>query len=544
MTGFKGRSGRSFRARLALEQNDEGKWRVEFDEPWAKEGAKPPEQEDDAGRGEPTRRRHARGGLSVQLDAGGPSGEGRLDRLVARRAIQLSSCGLPTCGLILTGALSLALLVPAWAGAYGTVTSKVLGQQSEHERMTRAALSCTSTAPPGPPQPCFEPHSMEQLAGLSAYPTIGRFGAVGEPDRYVEGDLTLRTATTLTSWTSRIYLVGRMPKRSRAIATADLQVCMTHLARRVTEGLEVARALTTEGNAVNAEAVGTRPTCRFVSDVFDGLFANDHSSVFTAKCDTLGRFGRVLHGVQDFYSHSNWSDTSHGKPGIANPPGLRRRVAAPFLDLRGPMGAIPRGLTTGCFELTQLVHVSRACFRRVRHSVLNKDGGFIDPRTGEARAARTPRGRMGNFGQSVALAIKDTRRQWKNFAQRLRGAYGETRGDLMACVLTHDDPAADCKPKAPVQPPASGDGEIDGTSPDDGLDAVIAGERVTMDRNRWIPVQVACTADDDKATMLVIGARCRGASRSPRPRLRPRRPSWRRSPSPLPSRSPRGAWAR
>jgi DNA topoisomerase-3 len=47
VTGFKGRSGRSFRARLALEQSeDEGRWRVEFDEPWAKEGAKPPEAEE------------------------------------------------------------------------------------------------------------------------------------------------------------------------------------------------------------------------------------------------------------------------------------------------------------------------------------------------------------------------------------------------------------------------------------------------------------------------------------------------------------------
>ena len=44
VTGFKGRSGRSFRARLALEQSEEGKWRVEFDEPWAKEGAKAPER--------------------------------------------------------------------------------------------------------------------------------------------------------------------------------------------------------------------------------------------------------------------------------------------------------------------------------------------------------------------------------------------------------------------------------------------------------------------------------------------------------------------
>ena len=46
VTGFKGRSGKSFRARLALQQNEEGKWRVEFDEPWARDGAKPPEAEE------------------------------------------------------------------------------------------------------------------------------------------------------------------------------------------------------------------------------------------------------------------------------------------------------------------------------------------------------------------------------------------------------------------------------------------------------------------------------------------------------------------
>jgi DNA topoisomerase III len=45
VTGFKGRSGKSFRARLALQQGEDGKWRVEFDEPWAREGAKPPDDE-------------------------------------------------------------------------------------------------------------------------------------------------------------------------------------------------------------------------------------------------------------------------------------------------------------------------------------------------------------------------------------------------------------------------------------------------------------------------------------------------------------------
>ncbi len=48
VTGFKGRSGRSFRAHLAMSQTEEGKWRVEFNEAWAKEGAKPPDAEAEA----------------------------------------------------------------------------------------------------------------------------------------------------------------------------------------------------------------------------------------------------------------------------------------------------------------------------------------------------------------------------------------------------------------------------------------------------------------------------------------------------------------
>jgi DNA topoisomerase-3 len=50
VTGFRGRSGRSFRAHLALSQTEEGKWRVEFDEAWAREGAKPPDAEAEGAR--------------------------------------------------------------------------------------------------------------------------------------------------------------------------------------------------------------------------------------------------------------------------------------------------------------------------------------------------------------------------------------------------------------------------------------------------------------------------------------------------------------
>ena len=46
VTGFRSRAGRTFRAKLRLEQTDEGKWRVEFDEDWAKEPAGESEEDE------------------------------------------------------------------------------------------------------------------------------------------------------------------------------------------------------------------------------------------------------------------------------------------------------------------------------------------------------------------------------------------------------------------------------------------------------------------------------------------------------------------
>src|ERR671918_537870 len=48
VTGFRGRSGRTFRAKLKLEQDAEGKWRVDFDEEWAKEPPKGESEEEKA----------------------------------------------------------------------------------------------------------------------------------------------------------------------------------------------------------------------------------------------------------------------------------------------------------------------------------------------------------------------------------------------------------------------------------------------------------------------------------------------------------------
>src|SRR5438034_5002983 len=76
---------------------------------------------------------------------------------------------------LLVGQLLIAfwLLAPSQGHAFGTING--LGQRAEHERITRAALAC----PPGVKSTgdCFEPKSMDQLAGHA-----GTFGAVGAPD--------------------------------------------------------------------------------------------------------------------------------------------------------------------------------------------------------------------------------------------------------------------------------------------------------------------------------------------------------------------------
>jgi DNA topoisomerase III len=48
VTGFRSRAGRTFRAKLKLEQVEEGKWRVDFDEEWAKEPPKGEAEEERA----------------------------------------------------------------------------------------------------------------------------------------------------------------------------------------------------------------------------------------------------------------------------------------------------------------------------------------------------------------------------------------------------------------------------------------------------------------------------------------------------------------
>jgi DNA topoisomerase-3 len=59
VAGFRGRSGRGFRARLRVEEGEDGKWRVDFDEDWARGGAAPPPDDEapaEAGQADGARR--------------------------------------------------------------------------------------------------------------------------------------------------------------------------------------------------------------------------------------------------------------------------------------------------------------------------------------------------------------------------------------------------------------------------------------------------------------------------------------------------------
>jgi DNA topoisomerase-3 len=74
VAGFKGRSGRTFRARLKLEHGEDGKWRVEFDEEWAKEPPKEDDPDVSAGQDETGRDEGVASG-----DADGETGAGNGD---------------------------------------------------------------------------------------------------------------------------------------------------------------------------------------------------------------------------------------------------------------------------------------------------------------------------------------------------------------------------------------------------------------------------------------------------------------------------------
>ncbi|KIW04647.1 uncharacterized protein PV09_04392 [Verruconis gallopava] len=357
------------------------------------------------------------------------------------------------------GSIAAFLLLSSSYG-FGTINEPgLIGQHCEHERITRAAFACH----PGnmvSDGRCFEPLSLDQLAGTSGpdgYVGQGSNGAVGAPDMLdpvPEGpEAHCDNADFLD--TASLGL-GDVYPRTREEATASLQACVNHLRLRFEEGIDAADKIVDEEARIFAPHVDlSMAYCRFsFPDLQMHMFSR-------SKCSAIEGFGRALHGVQDFYAHSNWADDAKPPFGLANPPGLNRKDYPDFLDLRGEneiSEQVPYNLSTGCFGgiLTDgpegkaghpLEPGSKDCSGRITHHTLNKDNGIIDPVTGstESPGPGTPRSDFpGNFERAVSAAIRDTRRQWRHFREEIRRTYGTERGNVIICALVRDNPTTDC----------------------------------------------------------------------------------------------------
>lgn len=325
------------------------------------------------------------------------------------------------------------------AHAFGTI-----GHLAEHEHITRAALACGTA---GGDADCFQPRSLDQVAGMK-----GTFGAVGSPDNPLTGEIL----TSAAHCDNADYVNGpdyRPQDRQRA--TAALLACINYARARVRAGVQRAADLLDSQGRIKPKEVSLKRSA-FPPHPANCFFNRKRGRV---KCDVIEEFGRALHAMQDFYSHSNWADEAeHGPVSVRNPPGGKQAAISPLFALFGPepsATAVPGWLTTGCFDSKAAISGERAgCTdggrTRLKHAWINKDHGVIDPSTGATSCTEggknvcTPRGQVDdNFAHAVRMAIDDTRRQWRDFTTAVRQTY-PGRGDLIVCALTHDDPTKTC----------------------------------------------------------------------------------------------------
>ncbi|MFE1415976.1 hypothetical protein ACIGFK_37755 [Streptomyces sp. NPDC085524] len=305
-----------------------------------------------------------------------------------------------------------ALLAAALAAVPGGPAHAFTG--GNHEAVTRAALP-------------WEPVTLTAMADA-------RSGAVNANDRppYFDiGPLHCDNADYLAPRYTRAY------PRTRDEATTELLACIRTSVARFRAAVRAADGLVDAEGRVRADQSDLSAPCTW-SETSD-----------RAKCAVLEQLGRGWHPIEDFYSHSNWTDrAAPGPVSVDNPPGLGRTAPAPFLDIRrysamedadwtrDARAHIPADLTTGCYPDFDSTGVKPAdCDGRVPHDrVLNKD-----------TAARARSTADDNFGHATAGATAEITRQWNDFEAELLSTYPDhDRGARMICALTHDDPAAAC----------------------------------------------------------------------------------------------------
>ena len=408
----------------------------------------------------------------------------------------------PPTSLLLALALVALLSGATRASGFGTIQG--LGQANEHERITRVALECprawlAATTPgellvPGlvprrdVPGRCIEPRTMHALAGVSAqladHPLTGvardsvRVGAVGASD--IDAFFA-----SVPHCTDGDFLPNVGYSRSQKTAELYLSACRQYLLRHFEQALDSARDLVDPRTGA-IDFTGVEHDCRFVDGPeglrdFNGFLLKAGAKMRTnrkvrwffalplqshvtrirkyfkaqppltrqtAKCRTLANLGRVLHVAQDFYAHSNWTDSADRlRPtGIHNPPGLKRSTRAPLLDPLRKQTVITEGLITACFGFPLLDE----CNGRIDHDEdLAKDKGEIKveyatraPWENQLRVVRQstvhPRAAGLNFNLAAEGAVRESRGLWKDFGTSLLKRYPRD-GATMICILARDN---------------------------------------------------------------------------------------------------------
>ena len=286
-------------------------------------------------------------------------------------------------------AVAVTILLTPQALAFGTIRG--LGQNAEHERITRSGLATFG----------FGSDSLNELAGKN-----GTWGAVGAPDNPTRGLMSSKAAHCDGG---DFFSPGAYPQ-SAATAQSILTSCRTYIINNI--------------NAAVTDAGGlVKPNLQLDStSIFGGCTFNGVKG--RAKCNVFEDMGMAFHASQDFYSHSNWIDTPRASPSIADPQGLNQTVPAAWLS---PAGApFPAGLISGCYNGFP---ESLYCGGRIKHAVLNKDT------TGTARGVPA-------YNRAMTVAAQDTRAKWAFFEGRLIAVYGAPRGNKMICVLKRDNPGS------------------------------------------------------------------------------------------------------
>jgi hypothetical protein len=345
-------------------------------------------------------------------------------------------------------------------GTYGV-------QGNQHEYITRNALACKDGEKSNADGDCFEARSINSLAGAFL-----ATGAVGAPDASLD-IFESEPHCDGGDWFdyAKYPIPGAKPYgQTETEAKAALGKCITYLTGKRGDGVrEAKKMLAADGSVIEDQT-------SLVTEVNGAPQESQCKYAFhlpgRAKCAAFDGIGRSLHGVQDFYAHSNWVDqVGDGSPTTPdNPPGLGQTGLVPFLSLDGSTVNIPPGLITGCFKSTTLdpktgVKGCLAMNRTVVHENLNKDDGTISlvpgvtfpPATPITSNPKTARGKIGsNFETAVQLAILETRRQWNLIRETILRENSQEQGKRIICALTHDEPWKDCNRRIAVAVDSSG----------------------------------------------------------------------------------------